>query len=337
LQTPVLIPVTDPSQIGEARRAVAALGARLGFDNTRSAELAIVATEASANLVKHARDGALLIQSLEEGRRAGVELLALDRGPGMADVTRCLRDGFSTAGSPGTGLGSIARLSDFMDVYSTAAGTALLARLWSTAPPVRAAVSRLSYAAVSIPRAGEIACGDAWSVTQEGESTLFLLADGLGHGPFAADAAQAAVRIFQDSAHLGPTEILQAIHLALRATRGAAAALAAVDRDRQLLRYVGVGNIAGTVLAGGTSRSLVSHNGTVGHEARHFQEFSYPFPPGASLVMHSDGLATRWSLDAFPGLTNHDPALIAGVLYRDFQRGRDDVTVVVARDPGGTH
>ncbi len=68
---------------------------------------------------------------------------------------------------------------------------------------------------------------------------------------------------------------------------------------------------------------------------RKFQEFAYPFPKGATLVMHSDGLISRWTLDAYPGLAAHDPALVAGVLYRDFQRGRDDVTVLVARGAEG--
>jgi anti-sigma regulatory factor (Ser/Thr protein kinase) len=336
LQTSVAISVTDSSQVGEARRAAAALAGRLGFDETRGGQVAIVATEAAANLVKHARDGVLLLRALEEGGCAGVEVLALDRGPGMADLARCLRDGYSTAGSPGTGLGSIARLSAFMDVYSNPAGTALLARLWSGAPPARPATPGLEHAAVSLPRPGEVVCGDAWAVRRSGAQSLCLVADGLGHGPFAADAANEAVRVLHDNLGLGPAEILRTIHLALRATRGAAVALAAVDVEQEEVRFAGVGNISASVLAGTSSQSLMSHNGTVGHEARRFQELTYPFPPGALLVMHSDGLTARWSLSAYPGLAGRDPALVAGVLCRDFQRGRDDVTVLAARAPGGT-
>ena len=77
---------------------------------------------------------------------------------------------------------------------------------------------------------------------------------------------------------------------------------------------------------------MVSHNGTVGHVTRKVQEFVYPWLPGALVIMHSDGLGTQWSLERYPGLALRDPALIAGVLYRDFQRGRDDVTVLVARE-----
>ena len=75
---------------------------------------------------------------------------------------------------------------------------------------------------------------------------------------------------------------------------------------------------------------MVSYNGTVGHEVRKIREFTYLWPKGGLLVMHSDGLGTQWRLDRYPGLIARHPSLIAGVLYRDFNRGRDDVTVLVA-------
>jgi hypothetical protein len=245
-----------------------------------------------------------------------------------------LRDGFSTSGSPGNGLGAIMRLSAFMDLYSTTqTGTALLARLWSVPKSARPD-GRLTFGVVSVPHPGESVCGDAWAATQDGGRCLLMIADGLGHGPPAAEAALAAVRIFRDNPQLGPAAVLQAMHGALRSTRGASVAVAETDLDARLLRYAGVGNVAGCVLAAGVSRSLMSHNGTVGHEARKFQEFSYPLPEGATLVLHSDGLASRWDLASYPGLAGRDPALVAGVLYRDFGRGRDDATVVVACEEG---
>ncbi len=157
-----------------------------------------------------------------------------------------------------------------------------------------------------------------------------LVVDGLGHGPDAAAVAATAVRIFRVNTRLGPADLLQTLHRALQSTRGAAAAVAEVDRAAGVISYAGVGNIAGVVLAGGARRSLMSHNGIVGHEARKFQAFSYPFPAGATLVMNSDGLGSRWDLDAYPGLITKDPGLVAGILYRDFQRGRDDM---VAHEP----
>ena len=166
---------------------------------------------------------------------------------------------------------------------------------------------------------------------------MLVVADGLGHGPLASVAAQAAIRIARERAADGPAEVFRAAHAALRSTRGAALAVAEIDPDRGMVRYAGIGNIAGTILTPGRERtsSLVSHNGIVGHEMRKVQEFAYPWSPGSTLVMHSDGLATHWRLDRYPGLLARHPSLIAGVLYRDFTRGRDDVTVLVARDEHG--
>ncbi len=98
------------------------------------------------------------------------------------------------------------------------------------------------------------------------------------------------------------------------------------------MRFCGVGNIAGAVVNGVSVRHMVSHNGTIGQGlATRAQEFSYPWSPDAVCVMHSDGIRARWSLDAYPGLTRREPAVIAGVLYRDFARGHDDTGIVVAR------
>jgi anti-sigma regulatory factor (Ser/Thr protein kinase) len=324
------VAVTEASQVGEARRAAATLTAALGFDDNAAGKAALVVTEIATNLARHARDGRLLLRPLQEHDIAGLEVLALDRGPGMSDIALCRRDGFSTTDSPGTGLGAIARLSGFLDVFSRRpGGTALLARLWPS--PVPPTPHRLHVGAVCVPRPGESVCGDAWAIIEEGGRAWLLVADGLGHGPEAAIASREAVRVFHDTIRRGPAEVLRAAHAALRSTRGAACAVAELDLDNASLRHAGVGNIAGSIVTAEGSRGLVSHNGTIGHQAHKFTEFTYPFPPGALLVMHSDGLTARWSLDAYSGLLAHDPGLIAGVLYRDFDRGRDDATVLAIR------
>jgi hypothetical protein len=98
-----------------------------------------------------------------------------------------------------------------------------------------------------------------------------------------------------------------------------------------------VGNIAAHLITRHDRRQLVSHNGIVGSNVRKVQEFDAPWTEDTLLVLHSDGLQSRWHLDDYPGLAMCHPALIAGVLYRDHARGRDDVTVVVVRDRQGWH
>jgi hypothetical protein len=247
----------------------------------------------------------------------------------MTSIGNALRDGFSTAGTNGTGLGAVARTADLFDVYSRAgAGTVVLARV--LVRDVDRPMDELG--AVCVPHPGEDVSGDDWHVARERGRDALLVIDGLGHGSAAADAARAGVRLFRDQPFAGPVEMVQRLHAGLRATRGAALAVADVDRARGLVRYAGIGNIASTILADGTSRSLVSHHGTAGHDARRIQEFSYPFPRGAIVVMHSDGLTARWTLERYPGLLERHAATIATVLYRDFHRGRDDTTVVVLKE-----
>jgi anti-sigma regulatory factor (Ser/Thr protein kinase) len=330
----VALPVTEESQVGEARRIAVALVAEVGFNETDRGKVAIVTTEAAKNLVKHAREGELLLQTVKKAAGYSIEIIALDRGPGMANVGQCLRDGFSTAGTPGTGLGAIKRLSSFFDIHSVPKlGTALLMRLSSTQHRREASQTSnyLEFGVVHLPKAGEQICGDSWAAENHLDKNLILVADGLGYGVLAQEASQEAVRVFRENAKLGPKGILEKAHAALKNTRGAAAAIARIDRTEKTIFFAGVGNITGVVFTDNQSRSMVSYNGTVGHRMPKVAEFVYPWCPQSVLIMHSDGLATQWDLNRYPGLATRHPALIAAVLYRDFKRTRDDMTVVVAK------
>ena len=326
-----LVAVQEQSQVAEARRRSAAIAASLGADEATVSNVSIIATELANNLVRHARGGEVLVQPWSDREGAGIEILALDKGRGMEDVAACFADGYSTAGTPGTGLGAVRRLATFVDVWSRPGmGTALLVRV--RLQPGEADAPAFQWGAVSQPVAGEEQCGDAWSVMHDRGRVAFLVTDGLGHGAFAAAAAKAVVRVFEDRAlKESPAAAMQAIHRGIASTRGAAASIAAYRPDAGEILYAGVGNISGTVLAHGRMRKMVSMAGTLGHTMRAPREFGYPLPPGALLVMHSDGLLTNWSLDGYPALLARHPALIAGIMYRDFRRGRDDATVLVAR------
>jgi anti-sigma regulatory factor (Ser/Thr protein kinase) len=334
---PTLFAVEDASQVGEVRRVAASIAGRLGLDEQDQGRVALVITESVNNVVKHGGGGEVVLRQISNSQ-TGVEALIVDKGPGITDVERALRDGYSTAGTSGTGLGAVARLADSFDIYSSAgAGTALLVRIWASSPGAnpsrhnRHSTHSVETGAVCLPRTGETACGDAWALAQSGDRTVLMVADGLGHGPDAAAASMEAVRIFRNISTLPPADILTDIHAALRSTRGAAVAVASLDPRLRQIRYAGVGNIAASIVSAGETRSMVSHNGTVGHEVRKIQEFQYDWPAGALVIMQSDGLQTHWRLDKYPGLAARDPALIAGILYRDFTRGRDDVTVLAVR------
>ncbi|MEH2287822.1 ATP-binding SpoIIE family protein phosphatase [Nostoc sp.] len=330
----VAITITESSQTGEARRAAIALATKLGFKETERSKVGIVVTEVANNLVQHAHGGVVLLRSLEQHSRIGIEILSLDKGRGMVDVDQCLQDGFSTAGTLGNGMGAIRRLSGFFEIYSIPnQGTALLAHLW-LGPAPHLSEKILEIGAICLPKRGEEVSGDAWACEVDDCRSLLLVADGLGHGPAAASASEAAVRMFQENYQRSPGAIVEAAHAALRSTRGAALAIAEIDFEQQSLCFAGIGNIAASIFSFTEHHNLLSHTGTVGHEILKIQEFSYSWYANGLLIMHSDGLGVKWQLDRYPGLMQKHPSLIAGVLYRDFNRERDDVTVLVAKGMG---
>jgi hypothetical protein len=183
-----------------------------------------------------------------------------------------------------------------------------------------------------VPKTGEEVCGDSYEVTAARGVLTLTVADGLGHGPGAREAASAVTETVQRHAAEGLVPLLERVHAATRHTRGAAASIARVQRSAAVVQFAGVGNVAGAVCLGGTRRLMVSSNGTLGHLARSFREYQYPWAHQGVLVLHTDGLLSQWDLSGYPGLLTRHPAVVAAVLYRDFSRQRDDVTVVVARE-----
>jgi anti-sigma regulatory factor (Ser/Thr protein kinase) len=326
-----LLRIDDSTRVAEARRHATALAHSEGLGEQAAQEVALIASEIATNVFKHAHAGEVHLTGLSVTGEAGVELLSIDRGPGMANWRECLADGYSTRGTAGTGLGAISRLADVFDVYSQPdQGTVLVARKFSAAKS-RPSSERWTVGAVKVCYPGETACGDNWSIRRNGHATSFIVADGLGHGILAADASAAAVRAFHGGRADSAAPVLEAVHLALRSTRGAAVAIIRIDHGRRTVCYAGLGNIAGVLLGGARPQFMVSHSGTAGLEVRRLQEFDYQLPAEPVIVMHSDGLTSNWSMDSYPGLVRRHPSIIAGVLYRDASRGRDDVCVLVGR------
>ncbi len=322
--------VEEASAAASVRRSAERLAAGLGLSERRVADLAIVVAEVAGNLVKHADQGFMHLRAVRTEAEAGVELISVDSGPGMADVTRALSDGHSTAGTLGIGLGAVVRQTTWMDLHSVPGkGTVLAAQVWPAERP------QSSWAAGLIrPITGETVSGDGFAVRDVDGRLLLMMCDGLGHGPLAARVAQEATRVFGLLAPMPLTGTLEALHRALGHTRGAALAVAELEADCTRVRYAGLGNISGTIVSGdGSRRGLVSLPGIVGHQKRQIREYEYPFPPGAVLVMHSDGLVERWKPADVPGLFTHSPQVIAATLLRDAGTRRDDAGVLVARCP----
>ncbi|CAN7162161.1 ATP-binding protein [Paraburkholderia sp. SIMBA_054] len=357
--------IADASSVAFARRGANDAAQKGALNETDLGRVALIVTEAATNILKHAQHGELLVRVLPSDTSGtfadGVEIIAIDNGSGMQDVQLAFRDGSSTAGSPGTGLGAIRRLSEELSVYSQPnLGTVLRAVVRSRGTNERAgrAAAGTDIGGVCVPYPGESVCGDAWGIEADQDGLTVTLADGLGHGPDAHVAAAGAVDVARRRAGRSPAALMELAHGALRPTRGAAVAIARLDLARSQLVFTGTGNIAASIfntgkpalVGGGAGRSastaadsarnswqFTSRNGIVGHTMRDSQEFEVTWTRDALLILHSDGIGTRWDLAAYPGLHLQPAVMIAAVLYRDFSRRRDDATVVVVKADQGVH
>lgn len=329
----IAVQIREPSQIAEARRRAISLAENVGLDDRRRGRLAIVVTEAATNILRHGGGGGeVLLKGDAEAEGGRVDVIALDQGPGMANVNECLRDGVSTAEGPGTGLGAIRRLSDHWDIYSKPGmGTALVCGFAASGLPPGGR-GPLRTGAVCLPRTGETLGGDGWASRPMGNAGLLvMMCDGLGHGMGANTAMTAACSAFAQSGGTAPAAVITDIHERLRRTRGAAIALAHIDPVGRRVVFVGVGNISGVIRGDGRQQRTLSQNGVVGHNMIRVKEMEYEWEGSLLAVFHSDGLSAKWDMDIYPGLVTRQPMMIASVLYRDFKRARDDNLVVVVK------
>jgi anti-sigma regulatory factor (Ser/Thr protein kinase) len=323
--------VEEPSAVAACRAAAVALAARLQFPRPRIDELALAVTEAASNLHKHAHGGSLLLRIGRDSGTPGIELVTIDAGPGFRDAAVVMRDGHSTSGTLGIGLGAIARLADFCDLYSVPGhGTALVARF---APLRHESQITVPYAGLIRPITGEIECGDSFGAARDGGTITGVLCDGLGHGPLAASAAAEAIAavvetMLQDGTS-EPAALVERAHRRMSHTRGGA--MGVVRISGRTATFAGLGNITATLLADGARRNMLSVPGIAGHQARTIRQYEYDIVPGTSVVLHSDGISARWEAAALPGLAARDPLVVAAMLLAEAGTHRDDAGVLVLR------
>ena len=331
----VFVRVAERSQVGEARRTVSRLAEELGFDDVAVGRVAIAVTELASNLVEHAEDGGVLFAREERVDGApAVEVLSVDGGPGIPDVGRALRDGYSTGATAGTGLGAVERMSDAFQLHSApGTGTVCLVRINERPDGAEERLRPLrDLGAVRRPDPTERRSGDSWAVRDLDDGLAILVVDGLGHGPGATEASAAAVEAFQGGPWRGAADSVERMHGATRGTRGAAA-MVVERRGSGTLRWAGVGNVAAALVrAGGTRReALIAQNGILGRQVRRPREEEAAVGPSDLLVVHTDGIRNRWKAEELRRVLDRPAPLVAGLLYLLHYRGRDDATAVVHR------
>src|SRR5215469_8573752 len=249
----VVLHVNDPSLTGEARRIAVRLAEEIGMEESDRGAVAIAVTEMATNIVKHAGTGRIVCEQLATNGTRGIRFLAMDKGPGIRNISAALEDGYSTAGTSGNGLGAVRRLSTSFDIYSAPErGTCIMADFWLRKKAY--ADQNLQLGVVSIAQHGESVCGDGWLFKTNHGTAWLMVADGLGHGVFAAEAAREAERVLSETTSDSPAVIMADVHGALRKTRGAAAAITVIDQQKGRLSFAGLGNISAVLANGESSR-----------------------------------------------------------------------------------
>ncbi len=339
-----ILDIRGEYDIGTARRSIAQKCTDMGFSEHEIGQISIAVTELCTNIIKHnAVDGKVIFTELCEGGRKGIEITIEDKGPGIADVDEVLRDGFSTKGTMGTGLGAVKRLMDSFEIYSNIKrnkylkypfeeifeGTVVTVKKWLTGKYIPFN-DEIKLSVMSRPYPGFNINGDSYYVKNLKGKEIFAVIDGLGHGHEAHIASALAATIIEDNIHKNLTEIVVDVDSALKPTRGATMGIIIIDKFKKEFEYCSIGNIDIRYIGENGTEIMMPTNGMLGGKVNSIKVHRRIYNSGAAIVICSDGISTRWGIDNYPGILLKNPAILSNSIMRDFAKENDDATVLVA-------
>lgn len=301
------------------------------FTETKTAEINIIVAELTSNIIKHASKGELLFKFQKTETNSIFEIICIDQGPGIKDVTHAMQDGVSTTHTLGQGLGAAERLSTLFQLYSQPGwGTVAYSKV--TAKPAEEFDRRFITRALLVCKPGETLCGDGFGMRSDEERSYFFLGDGLGHGPHAHDASKKGTAYFLQTADKDPIDILKGMHQEIKKTRGLVGTVAVLNHKIHQWRIFGIGNISTRINQGIHVKNYTPYNGIVGLNmpntttASEIEQEKYQY-----LIMCSDGIKTKWDMSKYPYILKHDPIILAAAIYKDHARQTDDMSVLVVK------
>lgn len=326
--------IDDRSLIAFIKREIHNLALHIGFTSHRAAETDIIVAELTSNLIKYANGGELLYRAnLEDGLKL-IEIYCLDKGVGFENLAKIMNDGYSSSNTLGHGLGSIKRLSNDFQIYSMKNwGCVQYIKIAEKAdvslPPLQIG---LNYAAIAVNYPGEKFCGDGYHIKSTKKGFQIFLGDGLGHGENANEAVQLAIKAFKQSVETEPFEILREIHTKVKKSRGLVGTIASVDYKSEVWNICGIGNISTRIYDGLENKTYTPYNGIIGHNIpRTLNSTIVPYKKHQIIVMHSDGLRTRWNLNEMTSIVKQHSAIIASAILKENIRGTDDASILVGK------
>lgn len=317
------------------RSKLRAVSRRMGFPDAGRERIELISNELITNHVKHAGGHGLMQVWEIGGPDPALDIFALDFGPGIPNLPVAMRDGYTTVGTMGKGLGAVARLSAESGFYTVPAGMAndapwhglaVWARVYVKAKPKPQPVQTGMFVRAYQDAAHN---GDYLFPIAARHGVRWLHCDGLGHGEEAAAGLIDAGSVVDNVTPLDG--IMDRLHTRLRGSRGAVAILADLDVAAQRVHVCGVGDMSAYIICNGERRSVNFAPGVLGHDHRHADQVEIPFPPQALLLTASDGLRAHWGLDDYPSLWRAHPQLIAYLLGNTMTHNNDDKSIFVVR------
>lgn len=174
---------------------------------------------------------------------------------------------------------------------------------------------------------GQMVCGDSALVVNKSDGFLLVVADGLGHGELAGQAAQTFCAYAKEHAHEDINEIIVGSNPVMAKTRGAAGLLMNLDETRKSLAIAGVGNIEVRALAKDRV-APVNMPGILGRPLRKVKRFDYALNKNDLFVVFSDGISSRFNIEDYRGLSVKD---VANRILNKHGKSHDDATCVAVR------
>lgn len=339
-------PVTDISEIGEKRREAVDYAQELGFKRDDSEEIAIIVSEMMTNILDHGgSEGVLILCRVQDATgNNGMEMWGIDNGKGIKNIKQATKDGYSSGNSLGLGLGTIRRLSDEVeadireipeeiqpkDFIQLREGLVICSRKWLPLSPWTGKNKNISIGAASRPKPGEKMNGDGFIIRHLScTKTLVTVVDGLGHGKYAYEASQLALKNIKARANLPLPELIKLVHKTLLGTRGVTLGAALIDTEIQKVSFIGAGNIEARIVTPHKKHALISLGGIVGLKIRTPQVYEYKYRPDNFLVLYSDGINSRWQHD-YDDWDRH-PQSIAEDILKNFAKNHDDATILIVK------
>lgn len=328
------------------RSRLQAAARRMGFSDVQRQDMVLVAAEMVSNQIKYAGGRGMLQIWQQPG--LSLDIVALDFGPGIANLVQAQQDGYSSSKTLGKGLGSIRSLSHESGIYTVpeVAGADSNApwhgcAFWSRFSPTHrggpgdtSAKARASTPDFKVGLFARALSDDRYNgdriYLERHENTLrWLHLDGLGHG----EQAQRATDDLADLLFLG-SDVLHVLNLVdrqLNSTRGAVAMLSDLDLNVMKAQILGVGDMSAYYHIDDQLQNITFAPGILGKEHKTPRVTPIQLKKQSTVITASDGIRRGWKENSFPGLLNQHPQLIAYVLGNIMGRASDDQSLCVVR------